>query len=463
MGSVVSTGIGSGLDVSGLVQKLVEAEGAPKSARLDTAEAKAQARLSALGSLRSALASFRDTVAKLKNIESFRGRQVTLSKEEFISATATTAAAPTSYAIEVDHLAAAHKLQSTPFLAATTVIGTGTLTIMSGGATFNIAIDGTNNTVEGVAGAINASAASDKVIASVITGTNGAATLTLTARSTGAANAITVTQSGGDGGLASIVYPPSGGGLVQKVTATDALVLIDGISVTSATNTISGAIAGVEVNLLTPNADGVTTSLTVGYDKAGARKTIDDLVKSYNTVVDAIKSVSGYNVETRAGGPLFGDAGLRNIVFQLRRELGATVPDLESSFDMLSKIGVTVQLDGKLSVDGTKLDAALGSDFNAIGELFAAPDVGLAVKLDQLLDPYLQTGGVFDSRDASIKSSIEDIGDQREALSLRLQALQTRYLKQFNALDGLLAQLNATSNFLTQQLSQLPGTVFKDK
>jgi flagellar hook-associated protein 2 len=464
MGSVVSTGIGSGLDVTGIVQKLVEAEGAPKSARLDTAEAKAQAKLSALGSLRSALAGFRDTIAKLKNIEAFRGRQVTLSKEDFITGTATSAAAPTSYAIEVDRLATAHKLQSVPpFVAATAPIGTGTLAITSAGVTVNVVIDGTNNTVEGVAAAINASAASERVIASVITGTNGTATLTLTARNTGAANAITVAQSGGDGGLAVIAYPPSGTGLTQSQQALNSRVLIDGIEVTSATNTISGAVAGVEINLLTANADGVTTLLTVGYDKAGARKTIDDLVTSYNTVVDAIKSVSSYDVERRTGGPLFGDAGLRNIVFQLRRELGSTVPDVDSSADMLSKIGVSVALDGKMSVDGTKLDAALNADFNAVGELFAAPDVGLAVKLDKLLEPYLQTGGVFDSRDASIKSTIADIDDQREALNTRLLELQTRYLRQFNALDGLLAQLNATSNFLTQQLSQLPGTVFKDK
>jgi flagellar hook-associated protein 2 len=464
MGSVVSTGVGSGLDVTGLVQKLIQAEGAPKSARLDSAEAKAQAKLSALGSLRSALAGLRDTVVKLKNIEAFRGRQVTLGSKDFFSATATSTAAPTSYSVEVDRLATAHKLQSVPpFAAATTPVGTGTLAITSAGVTVNVLIDGTNNTVAGIAGAINASAAGQRVIASVITGTSGAATLTLTARNTGAANAITVGQSGGDGGLAAIVFPPIGTGLTQAQPAVNSRALIDGVEVTSATNTISGAIAGVEINLLAANADGVTTQLAVGYDKAGARKTIDDLVKSYNSVVDAIKSVSSYDVAKKVGGPLFGDAGLRNIVFQLRRELGSTVPDVDADVDMLAKIGVTLALDGKMSVDGTKLDAALSSDFNAVGDMFAAPDVGLAVKLDKLLDPYLQTGGVFDSRDASVKSSIADIDDQREALNLRLQALQTRYLKQFNALDGLLAQLNSTSNFLTQQLSQLPGAVFKDK
>ncbi len=55
MGSILTNGVGSGLDVSGIVTKLVEAEGKPQSTRLDTQEAKAQAKLSALGSLRSAL------------------------------------------------------------------------------------------------------------------------------------------------------------------------------------------------------------------------------------------------------------------------------------------------------------------------------------------------------------------------------------------------------------------------
>jgi flagellar hook-associated protein 2 len=68
---------------------------------------------------------------------------------------------------------------------------------------------------------------------------------------------------------------------------------------------------------------------------------------------------------------------------------------------------------------------------------------------------------VFDSRTASLKSSIESINDRREALNTRLVALQARYTKQFNALDSLLAQLQGTSNFLNQQLSQLPGSTFK--
>jgi flagellar hook-associated protein 2 len=191
---------------------------------------------------------------------------------------------------------------------------------------------------------------------------------------------------------------------------------------------------------------------------AAARATIDSLVKSYNAVVDSIKKVSSYNVETREGGPLFGDAGVRNIVHQLRRELTANVSGLDGPFDMLGEIGITADLGGKLSVDSAKLDAAFAADFDAIGELFAAEDVGIAVKLDEMLAPYLDADGVFDGRAAGLKASIDVINERREVLNTRLAALQVRYTKQFNALDSLMAQLQSTSNFLAQQLNRLPGS-----
>src|SRR5690606_36928575 len=173
--------------------------------------------------------------------------------------------------------------------------------------------------------------------------------------------------------------------------------------------------------------------------------------------------LASYNAETRTGGPLFGDAGLRNIVFQLRRELSTATAGVDAVMDTLAEIGITADIDGKLSVDAAKLDNAFAADFDGIGQLFAAEGEGLAVRLDALLDPYLETGGVFDTRTSSLKSVIDDIGDRREVLNERLAALQARYMRQFNALDGLLAQLQSTSNFLSQQLSKLPGIALFDK
>jgi len=124
---------------------------------------------------------------------------------------------------------------------------------------------------------------------------------------------------------------------------------------------------------------------------------------------------------------------------------------------MLAEIGISADLSGKLSVDSADLDAAFNANFDAVGALFATDSVGVAVKLDALLAPYLDSDGVLDARTSGLKTSIADIAERREALTERLAALQKRYTREFNALDTLMSQLQGTSNFLNQQLSRLPG------
>lgn len=457
MGSIASTGIGSGLDVDGIVRKLVEAEGAPKALRLNTEEAKVQAKLSALGTLRSALASFRGVVETLKDIDKFQGRQATLSSPDFFSASASASAVPGSYSIVVDHLAQAQKSQSGPYATIDDAVGTGTLTIEIDDLVIDVAIDGTNNTLAGVASAINASAAGTKVVATVISGASEAV-LTITGRETGADHGFTLSQTGGDVDFAAFVA-----GFDDLLPALNSQAFIDGIEVSSSNNTLSGAITGVDIQLRKANGDDdPATELTVAYNRNAARKTIDEFVKSYNALLDAIKSVTSFNPETRQSGPLFADAGVRNMVFQLRRELGSSVAGIAGSFSTLADLGISADLEGKLSVDAGKLDAAFAADFDAVGKLFATTEVGVAHQLDALMNPYLQSGGVLDERNDSLKSSIDDIGDRRQALTRRLEALHSRYLKQFNGLDSLLAQMQSTSNFLSQQLSRLPDiSLFK--
>jgi flagellar hook-associated protein 2 len=459
LGTISSSGVGSGLDVAGLVSKLVQAEGAPKTAELATKEADAQGKLSALGTLRAALADFQSKVAALKDIGQFQGRQTSLSSTDFLAASANTTAAPGSYSIEVQQLASAQKLQSGTFASSSTVVGTGTLHIVAGGQAYDISVDSSNDTLSGIAQAINQSAAGTKLVATVINGA-GDSRLVITARDSGVANSFTVSQSGGDGGLATLVYPPSGGGLTQLTAAADSRVLIDGVTATSSTNTIADAIAGVTLTLQDTNATGETTTLTVDYNRSGASQAVSNFVTSYNALVGSISKLASYDTSTHTGGPLFGDAGVQNIVDQLRRVLGSQVPGVDASASLLAQIGVTAQLDGTLKVDSTKLNAAFGSNFDAVGKLFATDKVGIAVKLDSLLGSYLDANGVFDSRTSSLNATIKDIGQQRDALNARLAELQTRYTTQFNALDTLLAQLQSTSSFLTQQLARLPGFTY---
>jgi flagellar hook-associated protein 2 len=129
---------------------------------------------------------------------------------------------------------------------------------------------------------------------------------------------------------------------------------------------------------------------------------------------------------------------------------------------MLQQLGIQTTLEGALTLDAAVLDAALDSDFEAVGQIFATADVGLAHRLDALLTPYLESEGVLDGRNSSLQSTVASIGERREALAVRLAAVEERLLRQFNALDGLLAQLQSTSSFLNQQLASLPGFTFNN-
>ena len=464
MGSVITSGVGSGLDIQGLVSQLVAAEGAPQTLRLNREEAVLQGELSALGTLRSALAEFQSALDSLTDLDTFRGRTVAQSLEDFVSVTANSTAAPGTFSLEVEQLASAQRLASAAFTDKDTVVGTGTLTLAVGTATFAVDIDTGNNTLVGIRDAINNAENNTGVVATIINAVDGSR-LVLSATETGLANTLTVTESDGDGGLVALVYDPDN--TIENLTeidpAQDARVLIEGFAVESSSNTISGAVDGIDIVLLAENLPGEETDITVGFDRAGAKASVEALVDSYNAFVDAIDRLTSFDPETETAGPLLGDATVRNLTFQLRRELGESVAGLSGPFSSLIDLGITAELDGKLAIDGAKLDAAFDEDFDAIGSLFTTVDVGVAARLDALVDPYLSTGGLLDTRTDGLNASIEDIGDRRASLDERLAAVEARLFDQFNALDTLLAQLQSTSNFLTQQLANLPGVVIFDR
>jgi len=461
MGTIITSGVGSGLDVTGLVSQLVQAEGAPQTQRLNVEEAKLQGKVSALATLRSALSSFQSVTEQLQDLDAFRGRQVGLSSAEFLSVDVDVRADPGSYRIEVERLASAHRLNSQTFATQDAVVGTGTLTLALGANAFTVDIDSETNTVAGIADAINGAATNTGIAATVINGVDGAR-MVLSGTESGALSNIVVTAAGGDGGLSVLQYDPANAiaELSELQAANDARVLIDGFAVESSTNTIDSSIAGLTIELLAQNQVGEATTVTVGFDRAGAAETVGKLVSSYNELVAAVSSVASFDVATGTSGPLAGDAGLRNIVFQLRRELNSQVNGLDGPFSILQQLGIETTLEGELSLDSSKLEEAFNTDFDAVGQLFATEDIGLAHRLNTLLDPYLAADGVFDARASSLQASIADIGDRRAALEVRLTAVEARLLRQFNALDSLLAQLKGTSDYLAQQLSSLPGFTF---
>ncbi|MBE0511306.1 MAG: flagellar filament capping protein FliD [Gammaproteobacteria bacterium] len=384
MASISSPGIGSGLDIRNLVDSLVRAEGEPVVQRLDRRQERVEAQLSAIGSLKSALSSFKTSLLDVSTFNSFARRSASSSNESLFSATAGSTATPATYQLEVEQLAVAHKLATGSFEDSKASIGTGTLTFQYGDPSKpaqTVTIEPGQGSLEGIRDAVNN--AGIEVSASIIKGDDGYQ-LVFSARGTGVDNSIRISVSenpanGGNtdmNGLSQLAYNPdaevgAGRNLNQMTEAKDAIAHIDGIRVTSASNTLNNSIPGVSITLQKAES-GSPATLTVAADRASASSGVEKFVEGFNKLAALFKELGGYDAASQTGGVLQGDATLRGVENQLRRMISNVVPGLDGAYRSMADIGIRTQADGSLSLDKARLEQALSQNFDDIARIFAA-------------------------------------------------------------------------------------------
>lgn len=373
--SVSLSGLVSGIDVQSLVSTISAAYQKPITL-LQTQEQSYQTTLSAWGSLQSSVASLQSSVAGLQNVTSLNNRSVTLSDSAAVSATASADAPVGTYSLSNIVLAQAQSVYSQDFTSAdNTAVGTGTLSIQVGsGAATSITVDNTNNSLNGIAAAINKAGAG--VNAAVIYDGTGYR-LTLTGKNTGAANAFSVSVSGATGSLSALSYSVAGSGtsgtatsgMIQSQAAQNASVDINGLTVTSSTNSVSGAIPGVSLSLLTA---GGSSTVTVGNDVSAFVTSVQSFVTAFNSTMSTMNQLTAYNGPSGQSGPLIGNAGIQTLRTQLLNLISGqgvgTVPG--SQYASLGSVGVNLNQDGTLTLDTGTLTNALNSNYAEVSGLF---------------------------------------------------------------------------------------------
>ena len=446
--AISSAGIGSGLDVQSLVTQLIASERSPAETRLSRQESSTRSTLSALSIFKSTMSGLQTSVNALKGGSSSLDKlNVSSTKPELFTATTGSGAAAGSFGVEVLNLATASKINTDVYASADAVVGNGTVTINVGAEAFDITLDDDGNSLADLRDKINQASDNTGVSASLLN-VDGGTRLILTARETGTANAVSLSSAAEIGGAAFI-------NTSSLQTAVDAQIEIDGFSYTSGSNTISDAVDGVTFTLLKAEP-GTVGTLNLSVDSKSSSEAIQALVKSYNTVVAVLGTYGKYDASTKTAGPLMGDASVRSALSQIRNILSGSSTS-GGDFSVLSQLGITTQADGTLKVDTTKLDAAIKADSQAVKDLFGGSD-GFATKLDEVLGGILGTGGRLEAGTQGLQSKLDNLSDQRDRLDLRMAAVERRYRQQFTALDTLLGQLQTTSSYLTQQLSNLPGS-----
>lgn len=465
-----SPGIGSGLNVDGIVSQLMALEKRPLS-MLASREGRQQAQLSAFGRLEGALSTLQASVKALTHSTTFNDIKASLADTTIASVSAATNATAGKHKIEVLTLAQSQKIKSGNFAQTSATLGSGTLTIAFGTyhgdgsftanpdkAARTITIGAGQSSLVGVRDAINHAQAG--VTASIVNDGSGHR-LVIASNDTGLSNALRITVSDADGnntdnaGLSRLAFDASIGGvshLAETVAARNATLTINGIAISRSSNTISDALEGVTLNLLRANP-GNLTSLSVSRDTGSTQRAVEAFIKSYNDLNQTINSLSRFDATSRQASVLTGDSTLRTVQSQVRRLLTSTFPAGEGGFATLSQIGVNFQKDGALTLDNRKFNEALNTSPGGVAALFSR---NFAPSLDQAVDGMLKTNGLIDSRMNGINTAIKEIGRQRDAIGRRLEETEKRFRAQFAALDAMIASMSQTSNFLRQQLANLP-------
>ncbi|MGC3979883.1 MAG: flagellar filament capping protein FliD [Steroidobacteraceae bacterium] len=454
-GILTALGLGSGLDIDTLVSTLTESEMSAANNRLSREQTAVTTQVSAVASLKSALSVFQASLLAFKTSSSYSTRSVTSSKESLLTAKASASAAPGTYKVIVKELATAQQLVSTSFSGGkTTSVGYGQLTIGVGSSSFNVDIDSSKTTLANIRDAINNASGNSTVSASLIYGSDGSARLALTSNKAGAANTISVTTTGGDGGLDALTY---GSGNTTHYTeeqeANDALISVAGEDHTSSSNTISDAIDGITLNLQAAD-ENTTVSVTVANDADNMTTLVQDFVKAYNTMQSSIAALGSYDASTQTAGALLGDPLYNGITRQLSHALIDQVSGINSIYKSLSSLGVTTDASGQLSVDEEKLSSALSADFTSVSKVISGSN-GLLARVSSMLDDALSSSGSIAARDTTLDNRQEAIDKQQDLIDLRTAKVQQRYLTKFNSMDTLLAKLQNTASYLTQQFDAL--------
>lgn len=374
MAGISSLGIGSGVLNSDLVDQLVAAERQPTEQRLNFNQQRTEALISAYGTLKSAITELRLPMRQLSSADNLKAFSGTSSSDGVSVSVDSAKASPGSYTVTVDSLAQAQSLATGSFGDRdTTAVGSGSLTISVGGKTTTLDIDSSNNTLEGIAQAINEA----EIGASAgIIDTGSGYRLVLSSDKTGVDNAVSISVSDSDGnntdalGLSQFSFDGTTNNLTETVQAKDAVVQVNGISISRPTNSIENLIDGVSLEV---SEAGVTSTVKVSQDLGKVADRVGAFVDKFNALQQTIKGLAGFNAETGQGGILSGDSAVRNIQNQMREIIGRVVPGLEdASVRTLADVGITTNYEtGGLDFDREKFMEVLQANPDDVTALFA--------------------------------------------------------------------------------------------
>lgn len=461
MANISSAGIGSGIDVESIVKQLMALEKRPLNA-LQSQASTLTTKISAFAQIKSQLTTLSDAAAKLATAATWNAKTASSSNQDMVSVTASGSAAATAFSVQVQQLATAQSAASAPLAQGARFAG-GTLTF-SIGARSGPAAEKRDVALTVAAGASLADVAAQinksdaGVSATLVNDGQGRQQLLLRSKDTGEVNGfdLSVGNEGsaepGQLGLSALV--PAGG--LAITDAKNAQVTLNGIAVTSASNTLADTVPGVSLQLLKKTEAGAPVEIKVVDDSASMQAAVEAFVAAYNATNSLLVSSTKYNAASKSGALLQGDSTAVGLQSALRGILGATEAGA-GAFKALSDIGVGFgkAADGSLAFDAAKFKKAVDGNMEGVRALFDGSNpASVGAKLKGFLGAVTSSEGALGTKTASLERQQKANGKDQDRISDRLTSIEARMRRQYQALDVVMANSSALSNYMSQQIAQ---------
>ncbi|WP_447527712.1 flagellar filament capping protein FliD [Vreelandella sp. TE19] len=445
MAAITSLGIGSGLDLNGLLDQLETAERAKLTPIAQQVQSE-QATVSAYGTLKSAVATFQDATEALNDTATFESLTTNVDGDA-VTAVVSNEAQAGRYEVEVDQLATAGSF-------VTERLGSSDESIVSGEQTltFDVAkgdmapitiADGSS--LQDIRDAINEQGGG-QVTASIIDDGQGYR-LSVMASETGADASI---ESSNFSSVLSEAAVTSDTQVIQA--GQDAAFNVNGIDIVSSSNQVEEAIQGMTLNL---TEAGASSTISVEQDDEALRKNVDAFVEGFNSLKDTLTRLTSFDAETGQSAGLNADATTRAVERDLRSAISSVVGG--DGFSVLSDIGISLQTDGKLKIDDDKLDNVIATEPDTLANFFAgsSDDTGMAGQINASLERIVGDGGRLDTAESNAESRVGTLENRFARTEERIDQTIARFRAQFQAMDSMVAQMNQTSSYLSEQLGML--------
>lgn len=261
----------------------------------------------------------------------------------------------------------------------------------------------------------------------------------------------------GNGSMAFSGFATNDPGLVVLQQAKNANLTVDGVAVQSKTNVVTDVIKGIKLNLTGTTTGSASLNLTRNLDDIKAR--MKALVSSFNDVNTVLNSAAdpGSTAET-FGATLVGDSSVRLIKRQVRDLFFPESLPQNNGVRSLRDLGVSVDRDGKMTLDETALTDALQNKFDDVVKMLSAnrstPTTlkslasGVAGEAVKKLSDLIGPSGILATQTANAKATEARYQGQLAALEERMSRLLDRYNNQFTSMETLINQINSTKSSL---------------